>query len=116
MYRVIASIAACLALLVTACGGGNQDATTPADPVRNVSSENGIRDAVKAAAAPTPADFPAADGKKTLQDLAKGMAPGPSLAMASSIFTAGDPTRMAFGMVGQDGQPVYGPTAIYVAP
>jgi hypothetical protein len=116
MNRVVASVAACLALLVTACGGGEKDSATPADPVRNVPTENGIRDAVKAAAAPTPADFPPADGKKTLQDLANGMASGPSLAMASSIFTAGDPSRMAFGMVGQDGLPVYGPTAVYVAP
>ena len=44
------------------------------------------------------------------------MAAGPSLAMASSIFTSGDPSRMAFGMIGPDGTPVYGPTAIYVAP
>jgi hypothetical protein len=116
MYRVVASFAACLALLATACGGGDKDGTAPADPVRNVPSENGIRDAVKAAAAPTPAEFPAADGKKTLQELASGMAAGPSLAMASSIFTAGDPSRMAFGMVGRDGLPVYGPTAVYVAP
>jgi hypothetical protein len=116
MNRAVASIAACFALLFAACGGGNKDdGGAPGDPVRNVPSENGIRDAVKAAATPTRADFPSANGK-TLQQLADGMAAGPSLAMASSIFTAPGETRMAFGMIGSDGLPVYGPTAVYVAP
>ena len=115
MYRAVAAIAASLALLVAACGGGDkQDA--PPDPIRNVPNESGIRDKVKEASVTEKAEFPPADGKKTLQDLANGMAAGPSLAMASSIFTSPGDTRMAFGMIGQDGQPVYGPTAVYVAP
>src|SRR6478735_1944002 len=115
MHRVVASIAACLALLVAACGGGDKNTDTPPDPIRNVPNEAGIRDKVKAASTADETEFPASKGK-TLQQLADGMAAGPSLAMASSIFTAGDPSRMAFGMVGPDGLPVYGPTAIYVAP
>src|SRR3954470_7198563 len=114
MYRVVASIAASLALFATACGGGNQDAASP-DPVRNVPNENGIRERVKEASAANRTEFPAPQGK-TLQQLASGMAAGPSLAMASSIFTTPGATRMAFGMVGNDGLPVYGPTAVYVAP
>jgi hypothetical protein len=115
MYRVVAAIAASLALLVAACGGGDK-ADTPPDPVRNVPEENGIREQVQKASVTDETEFPVADGKKTLQDLANGMAAGPSLAMASSIFTSPGDTRMAFGMIGQDGSPVYGPTAVYVAP
>ena len=115
MHRVVASIAACLALLVAACGGGDKNTDTPPDPIRNVPNESGIRDKVKQASIADETEFPVSSGK-TLQQLADGMQAGPSLAMASSIFTSGDPSRMAFGMIGQDGTPVYGPTAVYVAP
>ncbi len=114
MHRVVASIAACLALLVAACGGSDKP-DPPSDPIRNVPNEAGIQDKVKAASTVDETEFPESSGK-TLQQLADGMQAGPSLAMASSIFTSGDPSRMAFGMIGQDGTPVYGPTAIYIAP
>ena len=64
---------------------------------------------------PTATDFPPSDGK-TLQELADTMAAGPDLALASSVFTTGGDSRMAFGMINKDGTPVYGPTAVYVAP
>src|SRR3954454_22723016 len=119
MFRVIAPIVALVAVLgvaLAACGGGSEDkGTTPSDPVRNVPSEGGIQQQVKAASAPVASDFPPSKGK-TLQQLADGMVSGPSLAMASSVFTSPGTSRMAFGMIGQDGQPIYGPTAIYVAP
>src|SRR3954468_6389939 len=115
MHRVVASIVASLALLMAACGGGDKTNEAPAGPIRNVPNAAGIRDRVKQASVADKSDFPAPDGK-SLQDLANGMAAGPSLAMASSIFTTPGATRMAFGMVGKDGLPVYGPTAIYVAP
>ena len=44
------------------------------------------------------------------------MTAGPDLALASSVFTTGGDSRMAFGMINKDGTPVYGPTAVYVAP
>ena len=44
------------------------------------------------------------------------MAAGPQLALASSVFTTPGDSRMAFGMINPDGTPVYGPTAVYVAP
>ena len=113
MPRVLAPIVAALVLLVAACGGSGNDA--PKDPVSNVPSENGIRESVESAAKPVATDFPPAEGK-TLQELADAMTAGPSLALASSVFTSPGDNRMAFGMIAQDGTPVYGSTAVYVAP
>src|SRR4051812_48417168 len=116
MLRSTTILTVSLALLVSACGGSkNEESTTPSDAAQNVSSENGVRANVKKAASPTVADFPAGKGA-TLQELADKMASGPSLAMASSVFTTPGDSRMAFGMIGTDGTPVYGPTAVYVAP
>jgi len=42
------------------------------------------------------------------------VASGPALAKAGSVFTRGE-NRFAFGVIDQRGQPVYGPTAVYVA-
>jgi hypothetical protein len=114
MPRFVALLAAALALLVAACGGGG-DGDAPKDPVENVPQEAGVRERVKVAVNPDEAEFPAADGK-TLEELANGMTAGPSLALATSVFTTGGDSRMAFGVIGQDGKPVYGPTAVYVAP
>src|SRR3954447_25402158 len=115
MSRAPALLLAALTLFVTACGGGDKK-TNPSDtdPVRNVPSENGVREQIQSAATPDSTEFPPSKGK-TLQQLADGMVSGPSLAMASSIFTTPGKSRMAFGMIGGDGSPVYGPTAIYVA-
>ena len=103
MPRVFALIVAALVLLVAACGGSEE----PEDPVSNVPSENGIREAVQSAASPVATDFPTGDGK-TLQQLADTMTAGPDLALASSVFTTGGDSRMAFGMINKDGTPVYG--------
>jgi hypothetical protein len=114
MLRFSVLLSVLLALFVVACGGGNK-AATPRDPVENVSDENGVRKSVQEASTPEKAEFPPSKGK-TLQELADGMAAGPQLALASSVFTTPGPSRMAFGMIAADGTPVYGPTAIYVAP
>jgi hypothetical protein len=114
MPRFVALFAAVLALLVAACGGSdNKD--TPPNPVENVPEESGVRERVQIAVNPDETEFPATDGK-SLEDLANEMTAGPQLALATSIFTTGGESRMAFGVIGQDGKPVYGPTAIYVAP
>src|SRR4051812_17245417 len=113
MARVLALILAALALFAAACGGDKSDGGS--DPVARVPDEKGVRQAVQSAAKPTRGDFPPSKGK-TLQELADQMAAGPSLALASSVFTTPGDSRMAFGMIAQDGSPVYGPTAVYVAP
>ena len=115
MLRATTILTLSLALFVAACGGGDTEPTTPSDAVQNVPSENGVRENVKKASEPTAAEFPAADGA-TLQELADKMAAGPQLALASSVFTSPGDNRMAFGMINADGTPVYGATAVYVAP
>src|SRR3954468_10636400 len=116
MLRATPFLAAGLSVLVlAACGGGDKAPTSPSQAVQNLPSENGVRQNVKKASEPTAAEFPAADGA-TLQELADKMAAGPQLALASSVFTSPGDSRMAFGMIADDGTPVYGPTAIYVAP
>jgi hypothetical protein len=115
MLRFSVLLSVVLALFVVACGGGNKEEATPRDPVANLPDESGVRESVKEASTPEKADFPPSKGK-TLQQLADGMAAGPQLAMASSVFTTPGPSRMAFGMIAADGTPVYGPTAIYLAP
>jgi hypothetical protein len=98
-------------LLAAGCGGSK----APKDPVQSLPSENGVRAAVKSASDPAKAEFPTADGTTTLEQLASKLAAGPSLALASSVFTVGE-NRMAFGVIAGDGVPIYGPTAVYVAP
>jgi hypothetical protein len=99
-----------LLLLVAGCGGGNKND----DPVQTLPDDAKIRDAVQNATVPGKAEFPQPGGK-TLEQLANTLKAGPQLAMASSVFTVGD-NRMAFGVIAQDGVPVYGKTAVYVAP
>src|SRR3954449_3887936 len=115
MLRAATIFAVSLSLVAAACGGSDKEATSPSDAVQNVPSENGVRRNVEKASKPTAAEFPAADGA-TLQELADKMAAGPQLALASSVFTTPGPSRMAFGMINADGTPLYGPTAVYVAP
>jgi hypothetical protein len=99
-----------LMLLVAGCGGGDKGG----DPVQTLPDDAKIRDAVKNATLPGKSEFPQPGGK-TLEQLANTLQAGPSLAMASSVFTVGD-NRMAFGVIAKDGVPVYGKTAVYVAP
>src|SRR5918992_740707 len=115
MVRVAALLSLVLAVVVASCGGADGGERTPRDPVQNVPTENGIRASVQAAASPEATEFPPAEGR-TLDELSKQVASGPSLALASSVFTSPGNNRMAFGVIAEDGLPVYGPTAVYVAP
>jgi hypothetical protein len=107
-------LAALLAATVLAgCGG---DGGSSGDPVEQVPASGGLQERVRAAQQVTPGDFPSAKGK-SLQEVAgtvKG-AGSTEVGLASSVFTVGK-NRLAFGMIDDEGQFVYGPTALYVAP
>jgi hypothetical protein len=107
-------VAALLAVsLLAGCG---DDGGASKDPVSQVPEEGGLQEQVRAARTVSEADFPAAKGK-SLQDVAaevKG-AGSTEVGLASSVFTVGE-NRLAFGMIDDEGQFVYGPTAVYVAP
>ena len=110
MTRFVLTLAAAAAVL-SGCGGGGASATK--DPASAVPVAGGLRAHIRAAANPKPSDFPAPAGK-SLEQLAAASASGPELAMASSQLDAGR-SRVAFGMIDAQGQPVYGTTALYVA-
>jgi hypothetical protein len=106
---VIALLA--VTLLAAGCGGSGGGG----DPVEQVPSSGGLRERVAAARSPQPADFPAVQGR-TLQAMANAIGGvGTEAAMATSAFDVGT-NRVAFGVIDRQGQPVYGPTAVYVAP
>jgi hypothetical protein len=111
MRRLV--LAALLAGAIVGCGGddGNGD-----DPVNRVSEEGGLQERVRAASQPDASAFPASEGK-TLNQLAEEIKGGGSteVGLATSVFTLGD-SRLAFGMIDDQGQFVYGPTAVYAAP
>jgi hypothetical protein len=112
MWRlVLASLLA--GALLSGCGGddGGSD-----DPVGRVPEEGGLQENVRAASSPNAADFPAADGK-TLNQIAEEVKGGGTteVGLATSVFTVGE-DRLAFGMIDDQGQFVYGPTVVYVAP
>jgi hypothetical protein len=105
----MALIAAVLA--VAGCGGGSDDG---GDGTANVPDEGGLREKVRAAAAPAAGDFPAVEGR-SLQEVADSMQGGPEVGLAGQTYTVGD-NRLAFGVIDAQGAFVYGKTAVYVAP
>ncbi len=110
------AVAALLAgALLGAVGCGGDDGSSE-DPVARVPAEGGLQEKVRAASQPSEADFPASDDK-TLAQLAEEVKGGGSteVGLATSVFTVGE-DRLAFGMIDDQGQFVYGPTAVYVAP
>jgi major membrane immunogen (membrane-anchored lipoprotein) len=100
-------------LLVTGCGGDDSSST---DAVSQVPTEGGLQQRVRTASQPRESDFPSAKGK-TLQQLAEEIKGGGSVeaGLATSVFTVGK-DRLAFGVIDDQGQFVYGKTAVYVAP
>jgi hypothetical protein len=109
--RAAAPLVVALALLI-GCGGG----TDPGDPVSQVPKAGGLQDRIRAATTPNASDFPSSDGK-TLQQVADEIKGGGTVeaGLASSVFTVGT-NRLAFGVIDKQGQFVYGPSAVYVAP
>ena len=102
------------AFVLTGCGGDGGGSSD--NPVEQVPKSGGLQDRVRAAQDVKLDDFPASHGK-TLQQVAaevKG-AGSVDVGLASSVFTVGE-DRLAFGMIDDQGQFVYGPTVVYVAP
>ena len=99
-------------LMMAGCGGSGSSE----DPVQQVPEQGGLRDRVAAAQNVDAKSFPSASGK-TLQQVAEAVKGGGTtdVGLASSVFTVGK-NRLAFGMIDKQGQFVYGPTAVYVAP
>ena len=100
-------------LSLAGCGGGGGSS---GDPVSQVPEKGGLRDRVTAAQNVDVKTFPSASGK-TLQQVAQEVkgAGTTDVGLASSVFTVGK-NRLAFGMIDKQGQFVYGPTAVYLAP
>jgi hypothetical protein len=109
---VLAALLIGALLMVAGCGGGGSSD----NPVEQVPEKGGLRDSVTAAQNVDAKTFPSASGK-TLQQVAQEVKGGGTtdVGLASSVFTVGK-NRLAFGMIDKQGQFVYGPTAVYVAP
>ena len=103
-----------LLLALAGCGGGEGSSTD--NGVERVPAEGGLREQVRAAQAVRASDFPDAGGR-TLDEVADEIRGGGTVevGLATSVFTVGK-SRLAFGVIDQQGQFVYGPTAVYVAP
>jgi hypothetical protein len=110
---VLAALLAGALFAAAGCGGDNGGSD---DAVSRVPEEGGLQERVRAASQPDLSAFPSADGK-TLNGLAQEIKGGGSteVGLATSVFTVGK-DRLAFGMIDDQGQFVYGPTAVYVAP
>ena len=101
----------CFALVgVVGCGGdGGSSGGGAGNGAQGASRSPGLR----AAANPTTAQFPRPEGR-TLEELAGIVNAGPQVGLATSVHTRGR-SRLAFGMIGEDGRFLYGPSAVYVA-
>jgi hypothetical protein len=110
---VLAALLACALLTAAGCGG---DSSGSSDAVEQVPASGGLRERVRAAQHVDGSQFPSASGK-TLQQVADEVKGGgkAEAGLATSVFTVGE-DRLAFGMIDNQGQFVYGPTAVYLAP
>jgi hypothetical protein len=111
---VLAALAAGALAIAAGCGGDGGGSSQ--DAISQVPTKGGLQDRVRAAQHVQASDFPSAAGK-TLQQVAQEVKGGGKVeaGLASSVFTVGQ-SRFAFGMIDNQGQFVYGPTAVYVAP
>ena len=105
-------LGATLVCAIAGCGG---DGGESQDPVSRVPEAGGLQERVRAASTPDASSFPSATGK-TLDELAEEIRGGSiEVGLATSVFTVGR-SRLAFGVIDDEGQFVYGPTVVYVAP
>ena len=100
----LAVIATALATSLAGCGSDSKDQSAKAN--------------TPAAAEPVNlADFPKADGKKTIIQLQKEVNAGQdaTLLPAANDFVAGRDNRLPFGLFTADKEPIWGPTAMYLS-
>ena len=98
------------ALLVAGCGS-DSDNDNGSEGARAAEA----RQQLNGADAPSVADFPRPRSGQTLQALADSIgAAGSQVGLASSVFTPGK-NRIAFGVLSEQNQFLYGPTVVYVA-
>jgi hypothetical protein len=101
--------------LLLALGGCGGSEASSGNGVEQVPAEGGLREQVHAAQAVEASDFPDAGGR-TLQEVADDVGGGSvEVGLATSVFNVGR-GRLAFGVIDDQGQFVYGPTAVYIAP
>ena len=91
------------------CGGGEDETTSASD-----SADGTFTQQPEAAADPSADLFPAANGQ-TLKQIAAKARPGLVFAPGTRTYEPGE-NRVAFGLLNQDNQIIYAPTAVYVAP
>jgi hypothetical protein len=99
------------ALLVVGCGDGGRESKDPLEQVPQADLRAKLRSAVE----PRAADFPAATGKSLQQVADEAGGSGPEVALATTALTPGR-NRLAFGVIDERGEFLYGKTAVYVAP
>jgi hypothetical protein len=100
-------VALLASIALAACGGDENAATSGEETIE-------VQQQPEAAANPSASDFPSPQGR-TLEELAKLARPGPELAPATSHYVAGE-NRLAFGLIGNGGEFLYGPAVVYVGP
>lgn len=101
------SAVAVLVAAVGGCGGDSGEAGSDSNGANTFAQQP------EAAAAPTADAFPPAEGQ-TLKEIAKNARSGASYAPGTQTYSPGE-NRVAFGLLGEQGQAFYAPTAVYVA-
>jgi hypothetical protein len=106
------ALAALAAVVLGACGGSDSPSEGPSGD-RAAAAKT--RERLNGADKPSADQFPKVTAGQTMQQLADSIGvTGTEVGLASSVFTPGH-NRLAFGVISEQGQFVYGPTAVYVA-
>lgn len=107
MKRVALMLAA---VALAGCGGSDEPADRGDGPAAKKE-----RAQLKGADRPDASAFPKPEAGQTFQQFADSIgATGTQVAMATSVFTTGH-NRVAFGVLSDENEVVYAPTAVYVA-
>ncbi len=102
-------------LLVAGCGSGSRSGADTKGGTSTSALARRLPAAARPALTPRAADFPAPQGR-SLQKLADSVTPAFQVGLSASTFVPGAaPQRVPFALLDQQGRPVYGATAVYVA-